>query len=540
MQNNLNADVVIVGSGVAGSLIASTLASAGLNVLILEAGEMIDRDKAVKTYQETPNRSIDKPYIPTKYAPFPYLTEPDKYFVKGGPDNFGSSYVRAAGGTTWHWLGTALRLTPNDFKLKSTYGVGVDWPIGYNDLEPYYAKAETQLGVSGNSQDDLGSPRNNSYPNPALDFTYSDLKLKPVLEKLGLIVSQTPQARNSKPYQNRKPCCGNASCIPICPIQAKYDATVHLNMAIEAGARLLTNSVATFVQADPDGNIIGIKFKDTEGEKTAKGKLYVIAAHSIETPKLLLMSKDGQYPNGVANSSDQVGRNLMDNLTLLAYAVHPENLYPYRSPLSTAGIENLHDGAFRRNRSAFRIEIGNDGWSWPVGFPPDYAVWLNQTKNLYGKDLRDQVAKDVPKQFRFAFLTESLPSPDNRIVPDFDNLDTFGIPRPKIYYKYDDYSLAGQKEGQILASQMFSALGATEVGFEYNQGAGHINGTCKMGDDPKTSVVDKNQKTHDHNNLFIAGSSVFPTEGTNNPTLTIAAMSIRLAEFIQKEIKKYI
>lgn len=540
MQNNLNADVVIIGGGVSGAMLAWSLASSGAKVIVLEAGDSIDREKAVDLYQNTPGRNIDTPYPQTKYAPMPYLSQPGEYFVNAGPDTFGSTYVRALGGTTWHWLGTAVRLLPNDFKMKSTYGVGVDWPISYNDLEPYYAQAEIQLGVSGNSEYDLGAPRNNNYPMPPLAMTYMDSLIQPKLAPLGLEVRATPQARNSQQYQGRKSCCGNASCIPICPIQAKYDATVHVQLAQQVGVQFITNAVATFVQADPDGNIIGITYKTPDNaNNNITAKIFVLAAHSIETPKLLLMSTDNQYPNGIANSSGQVGRNLMDNLTLLAYALYPENIYPYRSPISTSGIENMRDGAVRSQRSSFRIEIGNDGWSWPIGFPPAYAVYLIKEKNLYGTALKNQIANDVPKQFRFAFLTESLPDPNNRIVPDPTNLDSFGIPRPKITYKYDQYALDGQNAGKELAQQMFSALGATEIGFEFNQGAGHINGTCCMGNDPKTSVVDKNQRTHDHKNLYIAGSSVFPTEGTGNPTLTIAAMTLRLAQHIQKELKHF-
>ncbi|MEZ4692031.1 MAG: GMC oxidoreductase [Ignavibacteria bacterium] len=271
------------------------------------------------------------------------------------------------------------------------------------------------------------------------------------------------------------------------------------------------------------------------------------------------MSKSEQFPNGIGNSSDQVGRNLMDHNCVLSYGLTKEPVYPYQAPLSTSGVEIVKDGPFRRQRGAFRIEIGNDGWSWPVGYPDVLATWLmkrsggrtvnmnsplnskkdkaNIRRQLYGAKLRESIQKNVMHEIRFAFLCEQLPDPNNRIVPAFDSLDSFGLPRPKISYKLDNYVKAGIRVAVETQKKMLDALGCTEQHHSSPWGAGHIVGTTRMGNDPKTSVVDKNLICHDHKNLFILGSSVFPTVAASNPTLTIAALTLRAVESVQKMLQ---
>lgn len=570
-MSDYNADVVIVGSGVAGSLLALGLAQSNAKVLIIEAGDNIDRYKAIDNYMATPARNNDTPYSPiNKLAPYPPMMNPNDYYIQMGPDQFQSNYVKAVGGTTWHWLGTSLRFVENDFRMKSAYGVGVDWPIGYKDLEKWYYKAEQALPVAGDDKAALGVIRKDAYPTPPIPMTYLDKIVEkafadislPDAPEIKLTVASTPQGRLSVDQDGRPACCGSNNCIPMCPVGAKYDASMTVAKAVEAGAQLLTNATTTFVQTDDDGNITGIKFKTPDGEKTATGKIFVIAAHAIETPKLLLMSRSQKYPKGLANSSNQVGRNLMDHNCVLAYGLTKEPVYPYQSPLSTSGVEVVKDGAFRSKRGAFRIEIGNDGWSWPVGYPDVLAGSLMtnamkrtggrthkknlplQTKDespvvpqaLYGEKLRSAIKNNVAHEIRFAFLVEQLPDPNNRIEPAFDELDSNGQPKPRLYYKIDDYCKAGIAAAVETQKKMLDALGCTEQHHSSPWGAGHIVGTTRMGDDPKTSVVDKDLRSHDHKNLFILGSNTFPTVAASNPTLTIAALSLRAVSTIQKQL----
>lgn len=199
----------------------------------MEAGPPVNRAEAVTNYRNAVAKTPESPYPDTPYAPRPTVIDLEGYYVQEGPDLFKSTYERRVGGTTWHWLGTSLRHLPNDFRLQSLYGVAVDWPISYDDLEPWYGAAEQALGVAGDSSQDLGSPRSTDYPLPPLPLTYLDKQLALATAKLGFKVYLTPQARNSRSYDGRPPCCGSATCVPICPIGAKYDAAVHVRKAQE-------------------------------------------------------------------------------------------------------------------------------------------------------------------------------------------------------------------------------------------------------------------------------------------------------------------
>ncbi len=531
------ADVVIVGAGVAGLLTAWKLTEAGVKVLVLESGPRVNRAEALTTYRHAAIKTPDAPYPSVPYAPSPSVAALDDYYVQVGPTPFKSTYVRRVGGTTWHWLGTSLRHLPNDFKLQSQYGIAADWPITYDDLEPWYTAAEHALGVAGNKGDDLGSPRKGEYPMPPLPLSYLDRQLAIAVTPLGYSVKETPQARNSIAFEGRPPCCGSATCVPICPIGAKYDATVHARKAEAAGAEILEQAVVYQVEVDGAGTVSGVRFKQPDGsEHRATGRIFVLAAHAIETPKLLLMSRTDALPNGVANSSDQVGRNLMDHPVQLSWALAETPLYPYRSPLENAGIEDFRDGDFRRERSAFRMAIGEDGWSFP-GTTPDVLATDLIKQGLRGAALRNELNAQAARQFRFAILMEQMPLPENRVTPAWDQVDALGLPRPQIDYRLGDFVERGMTEARRIADQIFDAVGVTyrEHGTAH-EGAGHVMGTYRMGHDPKTSVVDAQQRSHDHPNLFLLGSGVFPTVGTANPTLTIAALALWAADTIQQQL----
>jgi choline dehydrogenase-like flavoprotein len=538
-DSEFDCDVAIVGSGISGALIGWTLARAGAKVIILEAGPTVNRIQGIKhAFATNVVGTPDAPYPQNPWAPTPATLDPNNYLVQTGPDLFTSNYERVVGGTTWHWLGTAIRLIPSDFTMQSTYGVGVDWPITYNELEPWYVVAEDTIGVAGDSDEDNGAPRTAPYPMPAHPLSYSDTMFAKAVEPLGLQVTATPQARVSiqEGYNKRPRCCANAYCIPMCPIGAKYDATVHLDMARQAGAEVRENCVVFKLDHDAEGRITSLSYRTPDKQDTTlTARQFVVAAHAIETPKILLMSRSAAMPNGLANSSDQVGRNLMDHPTQLTYALAPEPVGPYRSPLSTAGIESLRDGEFRKQRGAFRIELGNDGWSWPGKDPVNWAGDLIK-QGVEGQDLYHQIMELNARAIRTAALVEQLPDPDSRVTLS-DEVDAIGIPRPEVHYIVDDYAKAGLAAARDQFAVIYEAIGAEQVTqVPEIQGAGHIMGTYRMGSDPKSSVTDSFGRTWDHPNLWLAGSGLFPTTGTANPTLTIAALAMRSAPEILKSL----
>jgi choline dehydrogenase-like flavoprotein len=520
-------------------LVAYKLAQAGAQVLVLEAGPPTDRVEALTHYRNAVAKTPESPYPDTFYAPRPTVLDPEGYYVQAGPVLFKSTYERRVGGTTWHWLGTSLRHLPNDLRTRTLYGVGEDWPISYEELEPWYGEAEQELGVAGDSKVDLGSPRSRAFPMLPLPLTYLDKQVALAAARLGYTVQVTPQARNSRPFDGRPPCCGNATCVPICPIAAKYDASVHVEKALALGVQVIDQAVVHFVEVDAEGKVSGLRFKRPDGrEQRAVAHRYVLAAHGIETPKILLMSRSDALSNGVANSSDQVGRNLMDHPVQLSWALAQAPLYPFRSPLENAGIEDWRDGEFRRTHSAFRMAIGEDGWSFPGTPPPALAANLIK-EGWRGRALAEQINAHAARQFRFANLIEQWPDAENRVVPDYDHLDAIGIPRPRIHYRLDEFVLRGMAKAREVSEQIFRAMGALTIEHgDQHEGAGHIMGTYRMGHTPRTSVVDREQRSHDHPNLFLLGSGVFPTVGTANPTLTIAALALWAAETIRKDLSQ--
>jgi glucose dehydrogenase len=563
-------DVIIIGSGVAGALTGWKLSTyRDYRILILEAGDnginegqrvefhhamdrQGNRGDMFAPYLELPSRRM-VPSPEKAAAPKPPPGQPfaEKYYdYNETPDTFRAGYTRLVGGSTWAWRGNCPRFLPTDFRLKQSYGVGRDWPINYDDLEDYYMEAEYELGVSGNHEelDGLfGAHRSKRFPMPGQALTYSDQLVKVRIDgkKVGdttIAVTTTPQARNSEPYDGRPACEGHSNCIPLCPSHAKYDATTHLRrLARNKNVELRSGCVVTLLAKDNEGRVTQVHYKNWNApgmpETIVTAPIVVVAANAIETPKLLLMS-------GLANSSDQVGRNLMDHIQWEVTALFEEPIYPFRGPQSVTAIESFRDGPFRSKRSGFRMTIGNDGWG-RSGSPAKIIDNLLGTKT-YGPALLAKASEQITKMIRLSFSTEMLPSRDNRVQVSSNVDPALNLPRPLITFGVDEYSKGGLTAGFEASMALFELMKATVVDakapvqpdgtLNWNTAA-HIMGTCIMGSDPKDSVVDEWGRCHDHENLFIVGSSVFATAATANPTLTLAAITLRSVKEIHRQLR---
>jgi choline dehydrogenase-like flavoprotein len=257
----------------------------------------------VENYRNSPVKGDNQlPYPSTRRAPHPQYMPPNNYLTLKGEHavTYAQQFIRAVGGTTWHWAASAWRFLPNDFRLKSVYGVGRDWPISYDDLERYYYRAEVELGVSGpNDGTDLGSPRAQPYPTDHIPLSYNDQRFQDVLNANGFNLVAEPVARNSRPYDQRPTCCGNNNCMPICPIAAMYNGIIHVEKAEKAGAKLLPNAVVYRVEVDGRDRVTAVHYKDPDGAShRVTGKHFVLAANGIETPKLLRSPSMTAIPMG--------------------------------------------------------------------------------------------------------------------------------------------------------------------------------------------------------------------------------------------------
>jgi choline dehydrogenase-like flavoprotein len=546
-----NFDLVVIGAGIAGAITAYRLAKAGANVLILEAGSRNPaRAQMVGAYATAAIKGLHSPYgngetdamAPSPDSSSTYYEQPPAPHTQ-----YKSTYERRTGGSTWHWLGHTPRMLRSDFKMKSLYGGGpdfppgmVDWPISYDDLEPWYCEAEREMGVAGADEEWNGlfdSPRSHPFPMSMIWPSYSDNWIAARLngktfDGAEYRVRSTPSARNSTLYDGRPPCAGNSICVPVCPIGAKYDGSVHVTKATQAGATLWEQCVVNKLDADADGSVHTVHFVTYGGvQQTVTAEVVVLAAHAIETPKLLLISK-------LANSSGAVGRYLMDHLSKSAFGLAPDKLFPFRGPPSTSGIESFRDGEFRRERAGFRVSLNNDGWSRRSA-PYAEIIDLVGNQKKIGLELQSALFERVTRQVRLSCSVEVAPDYNNQVELSATT-DALNIPHPKITFTPPDYSYRGLAQANKTFADMFRLIGATDVIPDPNpldyDGAGHIMGTCRMGNDPKSSVVDAESRTHDHKNLFIVGSSVFPTVGSPNPTLTLAALALRAARDIAKQL----
>ncbi|SLN52157.1 GMC family oxidoreductase [Roseisalinus antarcticus] len=594
-------DVAIVGSGVSGAIIAKRLGAQGFRVLVIEAGSgrditVSDYAESVERFYTTVGKDNNAPYALNPDAPMPRdyhtkklndgETNDQGYLVQRGPLEIDSTYSRVLGGTTRHWEAKALRMVPDDFRMRTTFGQGRDWPVSYDDLEPYYREAERELGVSGDVEHQryagLTFPEGYVLPMHRMPPSYLDQVMARDLagmeitlgdESWPLEVRSTPQARNGIPnraYDNGKGyvptgavslhqaemggrCQGNTNCVPICPVQAKYDARKTLGAALGSGnVHLLGATVATRVEIDEvSGRVTAIECLSyggrDRGETTAgkiRAKTFVLAANAVENPRLMLAS-------GLAGRAGLMGRNLMDHVYLLTWALMPEVVGAGRGPLCTSGIEDMRTGGYRARQAAVRFSIHNDGWGWATGAPYTDLEDLLEMQNKFGADLRRGLVDRVSRQLLLDCMIEVLPDESNRISVDPAFRDAHGNMRPVLSFDVGSYTLETAAFSRRLTRQIFQRLGAEDhtrydpraPGYVTHDGEGYVlrggnhwAGTHMMGTNPASSVVDAHQRSWDHANLFLAGAGSMASIGTANTTLTLSALCLRTAEAIARDL----
>lgn len=534
-----NSDVVIVGTGIVGLTIAEQLIDAGFGVVMLEGGPRVYRNEIVENYRNNPlanKGSANSIYPPKPWSPHPMPG--DDYLQLAGPDSYDQTYIRYAGGSTWHWAGTSWRLTPDDMRLDSLYGVGRDWPFGYETLEPYYVRAEYAIGICGPEDPQQQWPRvarSAPYPMPALPLSPGEKKFTDVMQaKLGLNNIHVSQARNSGgPYLGRPACCANNNCVPVCPIGAKYDGETALLRLERKGVKIVYDAVVYRVETGEKNKITAVHYFDPNKEShRITGNHFVIAANGLETPKILLMSADDRNPNGVANnSSDQVGRNMMDHPQYTMNVTLPEPYWLGAGPVVNSGIMETSQGDFRSQHAGAYFRLNNFGRNRFVTFN---ALKTGKVGQALDEEIRRMAACNVD----IVAAHEILPDANNRLTLS-SKKDWLGLPKPAVYYDVGDYTRrSSELYSRPIANRIAEALGATDIKFSkgFSQSK-HIMGGTIMGADASKSVVDADCRSYDHDNLFIPGGGAMPSTACGNSTITMVALAIKSCDALMSQLR---
>jgi len=522
MNSSEQVDVCIIGAGVAGAMAASRLAQQGFQVLVLEAGPRHDLAKRYD-YMRQNLYDID-PWISEKSDSEIYSPELQRWVR-----------VNAVGGSGLHWGANVDRLHESDFELRSRYGIGFDWPMRYKDLEPYYTQAEKLIGVAGQDAYPWTPWRTENYPMPPFPFSYSDQILKTAFDRREIPLHHNPVARNSVPYNGRSHCMSFAMC-DTCPIFAKWTPDLLIVEAEKTGKVLVKpNTRVTRINYNKTGaaveSVTAATFIDGRPQyKDYHARMFVLAAHAIESTRLLLLSGATAESRGIGLKSGFVGKYFATHLSVTMGAELKEKTYLERVGFATAQSQYFYESSRKDGGNAFVLYLRNRY----IEPPFELATKELKERISWGNELRTQVQKRFGNTVAIQALVEQLPYEENQISLDKSIGDDLGLSVPKVTYvaKKERESRALENASAIIR-QLFLTLGAKNIRSRITSVATHHMGTCRMGDDPRSSVVDQDLKVHGVDNLFVVGGSVFRTFGAIGPTLTIAALALRLADKIR-------
>ncbi len=544
--------VVVIGSGPGGSAIAWSLASAGVKVRILEAGPRYNPAVDYKLSLPSWERSQFPAKVPTRgrqtHAAMQDLdarwdTLRSWNHLKGKLANSDKrlfaaySHVIGVGGTTLHYAGESQRLHPAAMKMHSRFGVAADWPFSYDELEPFYQETERVIGVAGPGADPT-RPRSAPYPLPPHTLSYATQKLGEGCNKLGLSWIPNPVASLSRPYDGRPPCNYCGQCARGCPRFDKGTADItFVAKALDSGhCTLDTISQVVRLETGDNDRVKAAVYADSEGVlHRAEADLFVLACGAVETPRLLLNSAGPQAGGGLANESGLVGRNFMELNFWVSSGLHPEPLGSHRGLPSDAICWDYNAP------DAIPDVIGGVRFS-PNTLEADLSGPINYAQRVvggWGRSHKEAMRSQFGRVLSVGGIGESLPNPGSFIDLDPEAKDDFGMPKARIHSHLAEMEL---KRLQFMAKTCRSILEASSVEQlieEYGSydmfNSTHVFGTCRMGTDPETSVVDPYARSHRWRNLFITDASIFPSSsGGEAPSLSIYANSLRAAHYIKQ------
>jgi choline dehydrogenase-like flavoprotein len=506
--------VVIVGSGAGGGTMAHELTRRGLTVVLLEAG----RRESAASFSQNPGEA------------FGQLTWLEPRSQSGTWDPVRTSptlpawHCRTVGGTTVHWTAATPRLRPYEIRARSTYGdiAGsslADWPLEYAELKRWYIAAERRLGVT-RRDGNPGLPASNNFK--VMYFGARKLGYKRVHTNYLAINSR---ARDGRPL-----CIQQGFCVQGCKADAKWST---LNTEIpraEATGRLdlRTECLATRVEHGASGRATAVVYRDASGnEQRQKARFVCVAGNAIETPRLLLLSESARFPRGLANGSDQLGRNYCHHLNGFVWGIFDQPVYSWRGAVLAGVVEDENVNDPRRGFvGGYHLELCTLDLptlplvGLPYGWGRDFASIIDNYRNIAGLLVNG----------------EDLPRPDNRITLSSSVKDPHGLPVAHVNCEEHPNDIALRRHAQTQGRRLYEAAGAKRVVFSSTPPATHQMGTARMSADPAHGVTNPYGRTHEVPNLFISDGSVFSSAGAANPTLTIVALVLRQADYISREL----
>ncbi|MEM9672419.1 MAG: GMC family oxidoreductase [Bacteroidota bacterium] len=559
-------DVIVVGSGAGGGMAAKVLAESGLSVAIVEAGPFFDPTNAEQMTQlkwpyESPRRgaSTTRAFGDFDAAYGGWEIEGEPYTRNEGTE-FDWFRSHMLGGRTNHWGRISLRFGPKDFKRKSIDGLGDNWPIGYDDVKPYYDKVDKLIGVFGSKENLDNEP--DGYFLPVPKPRLHELYYINAARKAGVTVIPSRLSILTKRINNDRGVCFYCSqCSRACSAKADFSSSTALVFPAQktGNADLFVNSIVREVTTDNEGRATGVSYvnKGDRQEYQLKGKTVILAASACSSARILLNSKSSQHPNGLGNGSDIVGKYLHDSTGSSRAAFVPE-LMNRKVTYNEDGVGGMHvyspwwlDNKQLDFPRGYHIEVwGGMGMpSYGAGFGvTEMNKFVGEQVGGYGNKLRDDVKRFYGAIMGISGRGESVAQEDNYCEIDPSVVDEWGIPVLRFNYNWTDYERLQAKHMHETFEEIFDAMGATTLGEvpgkeqDYGLAAPgriiHEVGTTRMGNDPRTSVTNKNQQLHEVDNVFVVDGGPFVSQADKNPTWTIMALSWKTSDYIIDQLKK--
>ena len=566
IENSTYYDVVIVGSGAGGGMATKILADAGLKVAVVEAGPFFDpADPAQQTQfkwpYESPRRGAG-----TKRFFGEYDMAYGGWEIEGEPYNrigdtqFDWFRSRMLGGRTNHWGRISLRFGPRDFKGKDRDGLGENWPIGYEDVKPYYDKVDQLIGVFG-SKENLPNEPDGFFLPPPKPRLHELLYIKGA-KKANVTVIPSRLSVLTKRINNQRGVCFYCNqCARSCSVYADFSSGSCLIFPAQKGkgqVDLYVNSMVKEVLTNKEGKATGVAYinKEDRREYNIKGRIVILAASACSTARILLNSKSSQHPNGLGNSSNLVGKYLHDSTGADRMAFVPALMNRKRYNEDGVGGMHVYSPWWLDNKNldfprGYHLEQwGGMGMpSYGTGFDPNVLnKYLGEKVGGYGNDLREDVKKFYGSVVGISGRGEAIARKDNYCEIDPTTVDEFGIPVLRFHYKWSDFERKQAKHMHETFEEILTNMGGIllgeKPGADRNYGLHapgriiHEVGTTRMGSDPTKSVVNEFEQLHDVDNVFVVDAGPFVSQADKNPTWTIMALAWRTSDFIIQELKK--